>query len=90
MLAPYYRVLHPLPPHEVRAMTPSEIAATLGLDRTEEVQARPLILPGEPGYDPMLDPTSPEYRARPMPQPPRRVVVDASGQQHGIRGGEQP
>lgn len=31
-LATWYRALFPIPPHEVRRMTPTEVASALGLD----------------------------------------------------------
>jgi hypothetical protein len=36
-LAPWYRALFPMPPHEVRRLRPQEAAAILGLDLEDDV-----------------------------------------------------
>jgi hypothetical protein len=41
-LAPWYRALFPMPPHEVRRLRPQEAAAILGLDLDDSVHAVPL------------------------------------------------
>lgn len=41
-LAPWYRALFPMPPHEVRRLRPQEAAAILGLDLDDTIHAVPL------------------------------------------------
>jgi hypothetical protein len=41
-MAQWYRLLFPMPPREVRALCPSEVASILGLDRTDAVVVVPL------------------------------------------------
>lgn len=63
-LAPWYRILYPMPPREVNALTPSQIAAMFGWDQEDEVRAVP--------YEDRPAPTPPAARA-PAGSRPRRV-----------------
>ena len=75
-LTGYYRARHPIPPREVRLMTPSEVAGVLGLDLEEVIQ----LVPFPEDYTevspmaPNLVPVEPG-----MPTPRVLRMIDAGG-----------